>query len=574
MSEPITKKELTTLLTQDSYYRKLQEWPLINLNKFKKISRKIDDVLSMQGFNTTNGINKFERFKKNINEGFPYTIELLIKFKDHLVACGGAIVKAIHKLYGSGDIDLFFYNLDTNEANKMRIEAVEFIINSYENNKFTNDIINYYITRNEYVTTLYVTKRDINDNNISFCDDIYKYQFIHRIYPNMSSIIGGFDLSVCMIAFDGDNIYGTPLGAWSNKHASIIIDTKRRSTSFEYRLKKYQNSGFKLIFPGLPISLITNFIETEKNNHTNMMNEIYNTINKYGYETEFKIEEAIHKPSGKFQLTDDLLPYFKLHNYYDPNYILNKPKSDFNLSLVQGLRTKFFDHNKIEDRFIDKISDYDYPYTHPICLQRINAQQLRSDKLNLVCSVIKTSDASNLHKILIDDIDNPNLMFDHVMIEYYNIRTASVRSLSILTDPQEINTNFYKLSKYFGKLTPDVVKIQHTDEYYKYRDVMIEKMKVNADICKENLKGIKWITQNSGRQWTSSINPIIADPREWYGKHYISVLSGIPGEIETCLRLMRLERTESVWITINDDIFNFICMHLLKKYADEAWNYI
>ena len=60
MSEPITKKELTALLAQDSYYCKLQEWPLINLNKFKKISRKIDDVLPMQGLNTTNGINKFK----------------------------------------------------------------------------------------------------------------------------------------------------------------------------------------------------------------------------------------------------------------------------------------------------------------------------------------------------------------------------------------------------------------------------------------------------------------------------------------------------------------------------------
>jgi len=547
--------------------------PLINLNKFKKISREIDDVLSMQGFNTTNGINKFERFKQNINEGFPYTVELLIKFKNHLVACGGAIVKAIHKLYGSGDIDLFFYDLDTNEANKMRIEAVEFIINSYENNKSTNDIVNYYITRNEYVTTLYVTKRDINDNDIKY-DDIYKYQFIHRIYPNMSSIIGGFDLSICTIAFDGNTIYATPLGAWSNKHVSIIIDTKRRSTSFEYRLQKYQKIGFRLIFPGLPISIITEFIETEKDKRNNMMNEIYNTINKYGYETEFKIEKSIHKASGKFQLTDDLLPYFKLHNYYDCNYININPRSDFNLALLQGLKTKPFDHNKIEDRFIDKISDYDDPYMHPICLQRINSQQLRSDKLNLVCSIVKISDTSNLHKILIDDINNPNLMFDRAMIEYYYIRTASVRSLSILTDPQEINTNFYKLSKYFGKLTPEVVKIQHTDEYCNYINMMIEKMKSNADICKENLKGIKWITQNPGRQWTSSINPIIADPREWYGKHYIPVNTGIPEDIETIMRLMRLERTESVWTIINDDIFREICMHLLKDYADDAWKYI
>jgi hypothetical protein len=305
-----------------------------------------------------------------------------------------------------------------------------------------------------------------------------------------------------------------------------------------------------------------------------MMNEIYNTISKYGYDISLKIEKLIHKPTGKFQLTDDLLPYFKLHNYYDPNYILKKPKSDFNLFLVQGLKTKPFDHNNIEDRFIDKISDYDYPYMHPICLQRINTQQLRSDKLNLVCSIIKISDTSNLHKTLIDDIDNPNIMFDHVMVEYYNIRTALVRSLCILTDPQEINTNFYKLSRYFGKLTPEVVKIQHTDEYCNYINMMIEKMKINANICKERLKGIKWITQNPGRQWTSSINPIIADPREWYGKHYIPVITGIPSEIETIMRLMRLERAESVWTTINNDIFNLICIHLLKKYADEAWNYI
>ena len=138
----------------------------------------------------------------------------------------------------------------------------------------------------------------------------------------------------------------------------------------------------------------------------------------------------------------------------------------------------------------------------------------------------------------------------------------------------KINNNFYRLSKLFGKLTPEVVKIQHTDEYYKYCDIVINKMKNNSEICKKNLIGIKWITQNPGRQWTSSINPIIADPREWYGKHYIPVLTGIPEEIETTMRLLCLPRTESVWTVINEDIFNVICLHLLHKYADDAWQYI
>jgi len=134
--------------------------------------------------------------------------------------------------------------------------------------------------------------------------------------------------------------------------------------------------------------------------------------------------------------------------------------------------------------------------------------------------------------------------------------------------------DFYRLIKYFGKLTPKVIEIRDTDEYYEYRDIVINKMKINAEICMKKLIGIKWITQNPGRQWTSSINPIIADPREWYGKNYIPVITGIPPEIETTMRLMRLPKTESVWTTIDNDVFNVICICVLNKYANDAWNYI
>jgi len=42
----------------------------------------------------------------------------------------------------------------------------------------------------------------------------------------------GFYLSICIVAYDVEQIYDTPLGAWSTKNDSIIIDTKIRSTSF------------------------------------------------------------------------------------------------------------------------------------------------------------------------------------------------------------------------------------------------------------------------------------------------------------------------------------------------------
>ncbi len=134
--------------------------------------------------------------------------------------------------------------------------------------------------------------------------------------------------------------------------------------------------------------------------------------------------------------------------------------------------------------------------------------------------------------------------------------------------------DFYRLLKCFGKLTSKVIEERDTDKYYEYRDMIINKMKINAETCMKNLTGIKWITRNPGRQWTSSINPIIADPREWYGKHYIPVITGIPPEIERLMRLMRLPKTGSVWTMINNDVFNVICLHLLHEYANEAWQHI
>ena len=61
------------------------------------------------------------------------------------------------------------------------------------------------------------------------------------------------------------------------------------------------------------------------------------------------------------------------------------------------------------------------------------------------------------------------------------------------------------------------------------------------------------------------------DPREWYGKHYIPIITGIPRDVEECLRLSRLR---SIWSTLNDDVFNNILLSIAKCYADDACKYI
>jgi len=561
---PITKKEITDLLTQDSYYRKIKQWPLLTFDEILPIkrssNRRAEDIVYVSKsriyYNdvfincTTHNI---DAVIDNINNNFPDIDKLLQRFKGNLVACGGAVVKGIFERLG-GDIDLFFYDLTVEEADKMRIDAIEFLIKLWQENG-NNEYLKFDVKRNEYTTTLYV-----DDDYGRF----YEYQFIHRIYPNMSSIIGGFDISACMLAYDGKQIYATPLGAWSLKNKCIIIDTKRRSTSFEYRLRKYNRMGFDLIFPGISDTVVRNFI-INNSLIDEMIIKIKQITKDYGYEYNGNVAEDFDRVGEGLpeysryglQKKEDILPYFKLTTH--------------------GVYTTSYDHKNIEDKLINKISDYESLSSHPKCFPDINAQQLRCDNLHSVSSILKINTENNIKNQLYDDIENPNLMIDDDVISKFLSKSEKVRTPyknPYYAYHQSYNNNidFYRLLKCFGKLTPVVKEIRETDKYYEYMDVMINKMLTNAEICKKNLIGIKWITQNPGRQWTSSINPIFKDPREWYGKHYIPVITGIPLEIESTLRLMRLR--ESVWSLINDDVFNIICEHLLHCYADEAWQYI
>ena len=555
-SVKITKREISDLLTQDSYYRKLKHWPLLTLDEdyFLILNRKIDDVFNIDGHYGYDHLNKMIKtsdVKTSIDQRFIHINKLLSKFEGHLVVCGGAIINSIFGYHTNSDVDLFFYDLTTEEADKMRVNVIEFLINLLK--KDDNGTLIYHIKRNEYTTTLYVTSEE---------DDYFEYQFIHRIYPDISSIIGGFDLSICMVAYDGKQIYTTPLGAWSIKNMSIIIDTKRRSTSFEHRLRKYSGKGIRLIFPGISHKLVTDFT-SQHSTENQMINKMKAIAKDYGYEYneqwddfDFVGNALPENINYNIQKKAGILPYFKLTEY-------------------NRIQTPSYDRKNIEDRLINKISDYSSLSSHPNYFADINAQQLRSDNLHSVCSILKLDINKNIKDQIIDDVNNPNLMIDHLVFAKFNDRVEKLRKPCNIYDERRCkNRDFHQLIKYFGKLTPDVIEKRDTDEYYEYRDIMINKMKTNANICKEKLIGIKWITQNAGRQWTSSINPIIADPREWYGKHYDPVITGIPSEIESLIRLMRLPKTESVWTMINDDIFNVICEHLLKKYADDAWDYI
>ena len=530
--------------------------------------------------------NSLEKFTTNINDKHPFTTEFLIKFNGNIVACGGAVTKSLisrnNDYYNHiGDIDIFFHNISMEDASKLRLEIIQFLVDKWQNK---NKEIRTTILRNEFVTTIYFfIKEDIHITTV------YSYQLIHRIYPNISSIIGGFDLNVCMVAYDGNELYATPLGTWALKNHTIIIDTKRRSTSFEYRLCKYYNYGFNILFPGLTQEIVNDLVIKpcrSTSNEKELIEKIHNLAREYKCNIHHFIMSKDHTDDILFldqQKKEDILPFLNIN---DGNNEWRRDDCDGEIEFesYQEIKIGILPYNlkNIENRYINKISDYSHNSIDLKFMPHINATRLRLDNLSSVVSILKIKDKIN-YEILENEVNNPDLKFTPNTIKNYIERTDEARNFygsdwnddpNLHERDHFIRKDINRLSKCFGKLALEVREIRNTNEYDHYVSEMIEKMMNNHKICKENLTGIKWITKNPGRQWTSSINPIISDPREWYGKHYIPVITGIPPEIESCLRLLCLPKTESVWSILPNDIFNLLLQYIMKSYANDAWQYI
>lgn len=617
----ITLEEVTTLLTQDSYYRKLKQWPLLTSNSFINPNKtpEFKDLFSIKAigdFRYGKPPLSLELIKYYLEYSFPFIKEILEKYRTNLTICGGSLTSA-YKLCSNdlnyrinSDVDFFFYNIGPEQATLLRSEIIIYICELWKsligktstelNRKFyrnrgginVDEIlldVDIVIERNEYVTTINIIEHYSNDNTIKFI-----YQLIHRLYPNISSIIGGFDISACMMAYDGIDLYTTPLGAWSIKNNSIIVDTKRRSTSYEHRLRKYNKRGFNILFPGLLQTTIKqylteNILNCYEYKRAKFIDDTLTSANKLGL--YIKYPGNLFKDKNKSEqrmFFDDEYPYH-LAKCYDvqkendilpylciaPNDINDYKVNEFSYYIGTLLHGKY-KRSIIDQNLINKISDYNY-YNKNIeqdNIGKMNFTKLRNNKLTSVVSICKINvNDDNKLGIIDKDLTFPNLGINNDIISNYKSKALSIILESKIWKLEEIYCwNYRDLMKYFGEYTNDVI-INHKNYNVisGYLNLLENRGINNGAKCKEMLTGIKWITENPERQWTSSINPIFEDPRKWYGKHYCPVTTGIPQNVETLMRLIYYN--DKVWNTLPREIFDYILEKICKGYADEAWKY-
>jgi hypothetical protein len=222
-------------------------------------------------------------FLSNFNTMFPGITNIIGSMnvsEPCVAACGGSVSRCLlNQSNDSSDVDLFIFGVSEEDFRSKEGELLSHFKEGMSNLRVLSKII------------------EFEWNKI-------KIQIIRRCYDNMPSIIHGFDISACSVAFDGREVFMTHRALFAYQHRMIIIDPELdRSKTYERRLAKYYNRGFSIllqqcyirgtgikIFPKMEIHVAKNtynkekcvtFIKLEKNGIVPKGNSIYDDYEEY-----------------------------------------------------------------------------------------------------------------------------------------------------------------------------------------------------------------------------------------------------------------------------------------------------
>lgn len=313
-----------------------------------------------------------------------------------------------------------------------------------------------------------------------------KIQIIFRLYKSISEILHGFDLGSSSVGYDysTDNIYFTSLSKFSYTHMCNIVDTTRRSTTYESRLYKYYNRGFDIILPNLNInSLRTSYFKYNIPEVCELahMQFKYNDIK----DNRIYVDEFLNKHNFEMNVSDyaddcDEEVYPIMYSNVikcitkcdvDDFIFYSKDRNDSILINTHVMPVSFI------QKFMDRMGKNSF---------------VKGGKLNFktIRTYLKCHDYSNLLNefINLDLSDKSNKMTCNGKYKQGPIREFI---------DKKINEQIEESTKW----------LSHIKSELEQREVLIP-----------------FITENPTSQLTSSINPIIEDPIEWYSKtHYIKL---------------------------------------------------
>jgi len=311
-----------------------------------------------------------DRFYKNI----PFKINM-----QNILIAGGSVSSVLTKRDNFRDIDIFMYDLTEEEATKRINTLINDLSESYlrhlkEQEKERSKTNNTKQTKTRPKKITYDFKYIRNKNCVTIIfDDKYIVQIILRIYHNKSEILHGFDLGSSAVGFDGQKVYFTSLSKFAYEYSCNILDTNRRSTTYEKRLIKYFNRDFDIIVPNMDINKVRNINSKYKlSDVCEMPYTVFSYDNVKGNKIEisrFLIPAKVDDSDYQIENLDEYrIFYINLHNVVwgkdDFYFYVDKVKDVANakpfisrrkiIDYYDGLGEKLKKNNNINIRMLKK----------------------------------------------------------------------------------------------------------------------------------------------------------------------------------------------------------------------------
>ena len=294
------------------------------------------------------------------------------------------------------------------------------------------------------------------------------YQFILRLYDSPDLVLGGFDLPCCAVGYNPDlGLVMTELAAWSLSTGLLPVDTSRRSPSYEYRISKYAYRGIRFVFPSFRPP---------------------------------KADDDAWKGGlmfGKLKLTRQQSGEAQIRSSPQQGAVLWGDGTD------------------------ETPSDYDSE-EHPSVFAYSNIIKAASGSKDRLSAVLLV--AGNLPAL----IDNPTVPGRIGLDKTFRSR-ANRNYWSANLPILEMYQNW------FGQDAPEFVVAKMANDRARMDEVVERTVarigKALDDAASEYNRPLVFITQDPGRQYTGSFNPIHEHAREWYPKEeelYRPTFVGMP----------------------------------------------
>ena len=210
------EKSQAVILTKDMDIPQINSFPIVTKEEF---------------------MNNYDIFTEGILECMNW---------DNLFLAGGSVLSMVSKLpndvvtneekrkyynkkYPKSDLDLYLYGLNEEQSTKKIYEI-------YENIKkvLSCDCVCIRSGKAVSIVSQYPNRH---------------VQVIIRLHMSPAEVLHSFDIDSCSIGYDGKNIWCTSRAHYAITNKRNTVDLTRRSFSYEYRLKKYNERGYGVVIP-------------------------------------------------------------------------------------------------------------------------------------------------------------------------------------------------------------------------------------------------------------------------------------------------------------------------------------